>query len=71
MVHIGSLILRNLNEKDLSVAWLAKQMDYDRSNLQKLLRRKDIAPELLRRICRVLRHNFFIYLSDDMENELN
>jgi len=70
MVHTGNLILKKLNEKDLSVAWLARQIDYDSSNLLKLLQRKDIPPELLRKICRGLRYNFFISLADDMDNEL-
>jgi len=64
-LHIGKRILQVLKEKERSVAWLARKISYDDANLGRLLRsNKHIHSELLLRITKVLRYDFFAYYSD-------
>lgn len=59
-VHIGNLISKVLEEKDISVTELAKQLHTDKSNMYKILHKAHIDTELLYRISQILDHNFFL-----------
>lgn len=59
MQHIGQLISEELTRQERTPAWLG----CDRTNAYKILKRSSIDTALLMRICRVLRHDFFLDLS--------
>ena len=58
-INIGSAIRQKMSEQGTTIAWLARQIDYDRSNLGKLLQNEHIYPELLLKISVALKSNFF------------
>lgn len=58
-VHIGSLICRELHRRHLPVVWLAEVLQFDRSNVYKILRKRSIDTHLLCRISVALNHDFF------------
>jgi len=67
-IHIGELILQKLKERERSVAWLAKKVYRDRSNLCKRLKKDDINTKLLSLISSALDFDFSSYYSEDFHN---
>jgi len=64
------LILEKLKEKDLTVAWLARQIGCDDGNLGRMLKNnRHIHAALLFRISKALRHDFFVYYSSYLHDE--
>lgn len=59
-LHIGNEIRRELLRQERSVAWLARQLGYDRSNFYRVLRAPSIDTALLMRISRLLCRDFFL-----------
>ncbi|MCD8288915.1 MAG: helix-turn-helix domain-containing protein [Prevotella sp.] len=66
-MHIGNCIRQNLRESGRTVTWFARQICCTRTNAYKIFRKESINTDMLERICRVLGHNFF----EDISNELN
>ena len=66
--HLGRLIRQELKRQKRTVAWLAESINCDRTNCYCIFNRQYIDIELLKRISRVLQHNFFNELADYMEN---
>ena len=66
-IEIGNIVKEKLKEKDLKIAWLARQVHCDESNFCKKLKNNDINNDLLYRISEILHEDFFAYFS----NELN
>jgi len=66
-IHIGNLIKEVLKKEDRSVAWLAKKISCDRSNLGKLLECPHLPSEKIRQISKNLNHDFFKDYSDDLQ----
>lgn len=64
MKPIGVLIREELERQERSVAWLARKLSCDRSNLYRLFQKESIDTRLLTRISLLLRHDFFKDLSD-------
>ena len=73
MEPIGQLIEMELRRQERSVAWFAKKLYCDRTNVYSIFRRASIDTELLYRICVILRHNFFheyfLEIEDIIEEE--
>ena len=71
MVHIGTLIKEELNRQERSVAWFARKLCCERTNVYSIFKRESIDTALLLRISCILRHNFFQYylkeLTDDRD----
>ena len=66
---IGKQILQTLKEKDRSIAWLAKRLDYDKSNLTKMLKNgKYIHYDLIYKISKALEEDFFVYGSQKLKD---
>jgi len=64
-IHIGKMILQKLNEKERSVAWLARKINCDDANLGRLLKNNShIHSELLLRISIALEEDLFAYYSE-------
>ena len=62
-IHIGDDIREELYRQERSIAWLAAKIDYDSSNLRKLLINGKINRKILLKISEVLGKDFFeIYL---------
>ena len=67
-IHIGKMILQKLNEKERSIAWLARQVNCDNANLGRQLKNNPhIHSELLLRISIVLEEDFFAYYSKKLK----
>jgi hypothetical protein len=64
--HIGNIIIQKLKEKDLTIAWLARQVHCNESNFYKKLKNNDISKELLFGISDVLLFDFFVYYSEEL-----
>ena len=62
-INIGFIIRKKMSEQGTSIAWLARQINCDQSNLCKHLQNTHIYPELLLKISIALKTNFFIYYS--------
>ena len=70
MLHIGSRIQAELRRQERSVAWFARKLSCDRSNVYNIFLRNTIDTELLMRISIILGHNFFIDYVQDCEDFL-
>lgn len=57
-IYIGDMIRRELERQGRRTAWFAGQINCDRSNAYKILKRRNIDVQLLIRISEVLGHNF-------------
>lgn len=58
-IHLGNMILNELRKQRYSVAWFAKEMGSDRSNMYKLLARQHLNTDFVLRASRLLNHDFF------------
>ena len=68
-IHIGKIIHSKLKEHNRSVSWLAKSIDYDPSNLCKILKQNYISTDMLLRISNALNCDFFMYYSDYLNED--
>lgn len=67
MLHIGSCIQTELKRQERSVAWFARKLCCDRSNVYNIFLRNTIDTELLKRISIILNRNFFVDYVKDYE----
>ena len=67
MVHIGQLIKAELERQERSVAWFAKKLYCERTNVYSIFKRESIDTDLLFRISVVLHRNFFTYYADELK----
>jgi len=58
-IDIGKAIRQKMSEQGTTIAWLARQVEYDRGNLGRQLQNKYIYSELLLKISVALKTNFF------------
>ncbi|MCD8265682.1 MAG: hypothetical protein LUC33_00865 [Prevotellaceae bacterium] len=68
-MHIGSLIRRELKQSGRTVTWFAAQICCTRTHAYKIFNKESIDTELMRRISRVLGHDFFQDLSRSLGEE--
>ncbi|MBR5592757.1 MAG: XRE family transcriptional regulator [Bacteroidaceae bacterium] len=66
MVHIGSIIKKQFDAQEGSVAWFAKQLCCDRTNIYSIFKRESIDTALLEKISVILNHDFFQYYSKEI-----
>ena len=64
-MHIGQRIKEVLEQRQMPVTWLAKEINCERTNVYNIFARKDINTGLLTKLGIILEHNFFKELSDD------
>ena len=70
-IHIGKIILQKLDEKERSIAWLARQINCDGSNLGRSLKNNPhIYSELLFRISIALEEDLFVIYSEKIKETL-
>ena len=60
-----------MDEKRLSVIWLSKTINCERTNVYNIFSRKDISTSLLRKISMALGHDFFKEVSKDLSREMS
>jgi plasmid maintenance system antidote protein VapI len=60
-VHIGNIIKAKFEESEHTVAWFARKINYDRTNIYRIYERESIDTDLLMKISEVLNFDFFIY----------
>lgn len=65
-MHIGNRVQQVLREQERSVTWFAEKLCYTRSNAYKIFERSSIDTFLLQRISKILNHNFFEDLSEEL-----
>lgn len=70
MEHIGQVIKQELEKQERSVAWLARKLSCDRSNIYRIFQKKSIDTYLLARISIILQHDFFAVFSDSIKSQL-
>ena len=68
-MHIGNLIKEKLQEDGHSVTWFANQICCTRTHVYKIFEKANIDTELLERISKVLKYNFFKDISNDFEKQ--
>ena len=69
-INIGSAIRQKMSEQGTTIAWLARQVNCDRSNLYRQLHNEHIYPELLLRISIALKTNFFELYTQQFQQSL-
>jgi len=68
-IHIGNTIKERLKEKDLPMAWLARQVNCEEGNFCKKLKNNVISKEILYCISDILRIDFFSCYSDELHEK--
>ena len=71
MESIGQMIKEELERQERSVAWFARKLCLDRSNVYRLFQRNTIDTGLLARISIILDRNFFTVLSEQVAERQN
>ena len=66
-VHIGSIIKEKFEESGHTVAWFARQINYDRTNIYRIFDRESVDTNLLMKISEVLNFDFFTYYKPDIK----
>lgn len=66
MKPIGKLIKEELAAQERTVAWFARRLHLDRSNVYRLFQKNSIDTDLLRRVCLVLGKDYFAMMSEDL-----
>lgn len=67
-IPIGELIKKELKKQGRSVTWLAAELGYSRGHLYRLFAKNWIYTDLLYKISRMLKHDFFKYYSEELED---
>jgi len=70
-IYIGNLIKEKLKEKDLTLAWLARQVCCNESNFYKKIKKNDLSFDLLFRVSDILHEDFFIHGSRGLSDKWN
>lgn len=71
MKHLGEAIKEELDRQERSVAWFARKLSCDRSNVYRIFQKESIDTGLLIRISVILQYNFFSELSDEAEMRIS
>lgn len=66
MIHIGKLIRQKMEERHLTVVWLAQHLSCSRTNVYKMFDRYSIDTEVLMKLSAVLDFDFFGLYSDEI-----
>ena len=66
MINIGQRIKEELDRQERSVSWLARNLNRNRTAVYRILHGNSIDTTTLASISRILGHDFFKELSDDI-----
>jgi hypothetical protein len=70
-IHVGKLIRERLKEEGKSVVWLAQELGCHRTNVYNIFEKNSLDTNILRRISIIMRHNFFDYLQEDTQKQID
>ena len=70
-IHVGKLIRERLKEEGKSVVWLAQELGCHRTNVYNIFEKSSLDTNILRRISIVMQHNFFDYLQEDTQKQID
>lgn len=69
MIHIGRLIKEELHRQEHTVAWFARKLYCDRTNIYKIFQKQSLDTEVLMRISAILHYDFFRCYSEELEEQ--
>ncbi len=69
--NIGASIKARLRELERSEAWLARKVHCDPGNFNRMLKKRSIDTDLLRRISLAMGYNFVMEYGQIVEQQLN
>lgn len=70
-MHIGMLIDATLTEVGMNNSEFARRLQYARTSIPSLLKRKEWNTGLIDRACIALKHNFYLYKAKEIAAELD
>ena len=70
-LHIGNLIKERLKEEHKTVVWLAQEQGCHRTNVYNIFEKCSLDTNTIRRISIIMRHNFFDYLQEDTQKQID
>ena len=70
-MHIGNLIRERLKEEGKTVVWLARELGCHRTNVYNIFEKPSIDTSMLRRISVIMKMNFFDYLQDETQKQID
>ena len=70
-MHIGNLIRERLKEEGKTVVWLARELGCHRTNAYNIFEKPSIDTSMLRRISVIMGINFFDYLQDETQKQID
>jgi len=66
-INIGNIVIRKLQSKDLTIAWLARQVNLDESNFYKKLKNNNLDTDLIFLISDILHDDLFSVYSQKLQ----
>ena len=69
-LHIGHEIQQELRRQERSVAWFARRLACDRTNVYRIFDKESLDTRLLMRISTILQRDFFVLYSQQLNTEL-
>lgn len=69
-LHIGHEIQQELRRQERSVAWFARRLACDRTNVYRIFDKESLDTRLLMRISAILERDFFVLYSQQLNTEL-
>ena len=69
-LHIGHEIQQELRRQERSVAWFARRLACDRTNVYRIFDKESLDTRLLMRISTILERDFFVLYSQQLNTEL-
>ena len=68
-IHIGHLIKKVFDRQGRRATWLASQLNCNRTNVYSIFNRANIDVETLIKLSRILQHNFFQDIANQMDEK--
>ena len=68
-MHIGHRIRDIARRQGRTSVWLARELGCDRTNIYRIYEKMSLDTSVLLRLSRILRHNFFSELADEVMDE--
>ena len=68
-IHIGNIINAELARQKRTKAWLAREINCERTNVYNILKNPDINTVVLMRISKALNRNLFAYYSREFQKK--
>ena len=69
-ISIGERIKEVLKANKKTTTWVSRELGCERTNIYNIFQRHSIDTLLLKRICIVLKHDFFKDLSDEIRKDI-